>query len=177
MNSTTKSIALLISTYLLISCATSLEHVYTEFQPQGWKIGFSEDIRGKGNIVEYVPTNETVQNWSKIMTIQFFEGSSMEPAVAMNRLKGKMQSRCPDVEWNIIEESKVHVLYEWSIVACVGHPSQHEISKFMKGNDGLHRFAYTEKTEKLSESSRKIWIDRVSSSFLRKGDVRVVVQD
>ena len=171
------SICLLMSIILLSACATSLEHVNADFNSAGWKVGYSEDVRGKGNIVEYIPSMENIESWSKMMTIQFAEGVSVEPALYMGQLKAKMQARCPNVAWSIIEEGKNHILYEWKISDCGNNPAQHEIAKIMKGNDGLHRFAYVEKTEDLSASSRKLWIDRIASSYLKKGDARVVVQE
>ncbi len=166
----------LVFTLFLSACVTPIEHVQSDLRLDGWKVGYSKDTPGKGNIVEFVPSNESVEVWSKLITIQFFEGSKEVPNEFMFNLRGKMRSRCPDVEWNVIREKRHEILYEWMINDCSGTEAQHEIAKLLKGNDGLHRFSYVEKTRILGEKERQYWIDAISNAYLVKGDSIVDVQ-
>ena len=45
--------------------------------PQGFKVGFSDQRNGM-NMQEWVPSNETVQNWTEIVTVQ--ASASVTPA-------------------------------------------------------------------------------------------------
>ena len=42
--------------------------------PAGYKIGF-QARKGNATISEMVPTQETVENWSEMITVQIFHGS------------------------------------------------------------------------------------------------------
>ncbi len=176
MNKIISTPLLLIFIVFLSACVTPIEHIEADLHLEGWKVGYSKDTPGKGNIVEFVPSDETVAAWSKLITIQFFEGNKEAPHEFMLSLKDKMRSRCPDIEWNVLKERRTEILYEWLIENCSGTEEQHEVAKLLKGNDGLHRFSYVEKTRRLDEKERQYWIDAISNAYLVKGDSIVDVQ-
>lgn len=50
------------------------ENVINRF-PQGWITGY-EHYQDDGDIIEYVPQGETVENWTEIMTFQTFKNAA-----------------------------------------------------------------------------------------------------
>lgn len=139
-----------------------------------WKLGSGSDRKGR-TIAEYVPSSESINNWSKLLTIQFLEGEQSSPLAVMDEVKSKMQARCPDVAWNIIHQQPSDVLYEWKISGCSGNPDQHEIARLLTGSDGVHRIAYVEKVLSIAPVERDKWIRAFSDAYVEKGGQRVVL--
>ena len=153
----------------IVGCATPLEGIYAPIDATGWKVAYAKDVPGRGNIVERIPSGESLNNWSKMVTIQFMEGDQRTPSVFMDALKGQMIQRCPKVEWAVVESNNSSILYEWNIKNCSGQQDQHEVSRLLRGNDGLHRIAYVEKVPQLSKETRERWIANLKSAYLVKG--------
>ena len=168
------SVAILLS---LAACAVPLESIYAPADTTGWKVAHAQDVRGAGNIVERIPVNETLQNWTKMVTVQFFENERQTPQTMMDRLRARMLQRCPGAIWNQLESDRTSVLYEWRIASCPGEQDQHELSRLLQGNDGLHRIAYTEKVANLPANVRARWIDTLKGAYVVKGgrENRVIV--
>jgi len=165
---------LIFAVMLFAGCATTLESVYVPGDSSGWKMGFGSDRRGQ-TIAEYVPANESINNWSKLLTIQFLEGERRSPPIVMEDLKRSMQTRCPGSFWNIIQQDSASVLYEWKIADCANNADQHELARLLKGNDGVHRIAYTEKTKAISSVVRDKWINALTGAYVVKGSKKVAL--
>lgn len=154
----------------IVGCASvPLEGIHAPIDATGWKVAYAKDIRGKGNIVERIPNRETLNSWTKMVTIQFIEGEKRTPQVFMEGLKSQLIQRCPSVEWSVIESNKASLVYEWKIKSCPGQQDQHEVSRLFRGNDGLHRMAYIEKVNQLFKEVRDRWIENLKSAYLVKG--------
>jgi len=121
--------------------------------------------------VERIPQEETSNNWKKMVTIQFLEGERRSPREFMDELKALMMQRCPAVKWTLLESSDTNVLYEWSIKNCPGQEDQTELSRLLRGNDGLHRIAYAEKVSQLPKDTQDRWVANLKSAYLVKGDL------
>ena len=59
---------------------------------------------------------------------------------------------------------------------CNKKVTQHEIARFIKGNDGLHRVALTQKSEKISGNTRKQWLASLKKAYVVKGGARVTIK-
>jgi hypothetical protein len=61
--------------------------------PTGYKVDFQQR---KGNmlITEMVPTNESVQNWTEMVTVQIFYGLKIAPEQAKSRLEQGWRASC-----------------------------------------------------------------------------------
>ena len=60
----------------------------------------------------------------------------------------------------ILEQRGQDVLYEWRHDGCprVEQPAQHEISRLVKGETGIHRVAYVAKVNPLPLQTREQWV-------------------
>jgi hypothetical protein len=165
----------LLSVIALSGCATSLETANLQL-PDGagkWKAAGGSERRGQ-TIAEFVPRDESVDNWSQLLTIQFIEQRGVSPLMVMDQLKSKMQSRCPGSMWRIIQQDSLSVLYEWSIASCGGNPDQHEIARLLKGNDGIQRVAIATKSADFSPSDREQWVRVLFEAYVVKDGHKVV---
>ncbi len=170
-------IKLLIFTFLLTSCVSvPLETVSFKTPGEGpkWKVGHARDHGfGKGNIKEYVRLNESIKNWSELITVQFIEGSQATPSQTMQQLKEIMIKRCPNTTWVVISEEKKSITYEWKISSCSNADTQHEIAKLIQGNDGIHRISYVAKTSEINTKMREEILKVFAEAQLMKGGKKV----
>src|SRR4029077_15734246 len=118
---------LLVLVVALVSCATPLESATLHLSDgEGkWKPVGGSDRRGR-TLAEFVPQDESIDNWSRLLTVQFIEQRGVSPLELMDRLRATMQSRCPGSPWQIVQQDTTSVLYEWSIARCGSNPDQHE---------------------------------------------------
>ena len=166
-------ILLLVGALVIVSCAsTPIEGIVTEQNLVGWKAGSQRDLgRGKGTIVELVPTSESIDKWQQLGTIQFLEGQHGTPRSLMDALETTMKTRCPGrTDWRVVFEEPHSVTYEWRIHSCPGQDNQTEIARILQGNDGLHRIAYTEKGDTMKPENREFWMQVLTKAYVAKGD-------
>lgn len=159
---------------VVVSGCTSLETVFIPGDSSDWKLGSGSNRKGQ-TFVEYVPRNESINNWSRLLTIQFLEGDPSTPLSSMEAVRSRMQARCPGVSWNIIHQDASSVLYEWKISGCAGNPDQHEIARLLRGNDGIHRIAYVEKTSSIPSAQRERWVKAFLNAYVEKDGQRVTL--
>ena len=153
---------------LINACATTLETVYVPAESKGWKVGAGSNRPGS-TLVEFIPTTESIGNWSRMFTIQFLEGEKRSPNLLMRVLESQMRARCPNAKWDVVNEDSTSVTYEWVLSACAGHPDQHELARLLKGNDGVHRIAYVRKTRQLEGTERDTWLKAFANAYVEKG--------
>lgn len=159
---------------VICGCATTIETAFVPGDSSGWKLGYGSDRRGR-TIAEYVPHHESIDNWSRLLTIQFLEGERSSPLAVMERLRSRIQTRCPGASWSVIRQETSSVLYEWKISGCPGNPDQNEIARLLRGNDGVHRIAYVEKVLNMATAERDKWVNAFSNAYVVKGGQRVVL--
>lgn len=163
-------IAVLITAVLTGCAIVPIEGIDTRVKLEGYKVAYAQDYGlGKGNIIEWIPESEKLSTWSKMVSVQFLEGEIRHPEQLMQSLKDKMLSRCPNAKWSVIESDKARILYEWSITECAGEGDQFELAQLLRGNDGLHRMAYTQKGQPLTQYSREIWTAHLKAARVVKG--------
>ena len=124
-----------------------------------WEVGYSKRS-GDVSITELVPKGESVKNWTKLLTIQGFRKSWGSPSVQAlaEEFKNALAKKCPNVVWNVIENQKNAIAYEWSIQNCAAAEDQHEIAKYIQGKWSQFRVAYAQKTSQLDQEDRDKWL-------------------
>jgi hypothetical protein len=157
---------------LLAGCATTLETVYVPAENNGWKVGYGVNKPGV-TLIEYIPVNETIDNWTRIFTIQFLEGIRDSTSTTVKKLQSTMLGNCPNTKWDVIAEKNLSVTYERETLACKGG-NEYEIARLLKGNDGIHRISYTARNP-ISEAERNKWLKAFSEAYVEKGGERVIV--
>jgi hypothetical protein len=139
------------------------------------KAAYVVDIPGEYAFVEFIPQNQNIGDWSEMFTIMFLEGEKRTPERFVNGLYGLKKFQCAHAYWSVIESDELSVLYEWSLDDCRGFEDQHQISRILQGNDGLHSVGYVQKTNKMPEDTRNLWIKRLRSAYVVMGDSSVPI--
>jgi len=158
----------------LVGCAATLETVYVPAENKGWKVGSGTNKPGT-TLVEFIPTEESISNWTRLFTIQFLEGTRDSPEKVMETLQARMRARCPDVQWMTISENASSILYQWSISNCAGQMDQIEIARLLSGNEGVHRISFARKGSNFASGEKEKWLDAFSKAYVVKDFKPVVV--
>jgi len=159
--------------FTITGCVSApIESIVSGEKMEGWKVGSQHDFgRGRGSIREFLPADESINQWRHLATIQFLEGARNSPRAAMDDLERTMNARCPGkTDWSIVSDDPHSVVYEWRIHGCPGQDNQSEIARMMQGNDGLHRIAYSEKGDSMDPANRALWLHTLQTAYVAKGD-------
>ena len=102
----------------------------------------------KNYIIEYVLKNETVEDWSELITYQVaydFSGA-IKLKDFTNAIRDQFTlTECDNFVWNIIIDTPEKIIYEWQHDGCGIWPKQHEISVVVIGSEGIDSIRYTKK--------------------------------
>ena len=157
---------------LAAACETPVETVVVPF-PTGWKVGHELDLgAGLGTMEAWIPTDENIEDWSEIISIQLLEelqGRRVDELVA--QIFADQKARYAHVDTAVIEEDEWSVLYELFQHDSPPHPDQHEVARMIEGNMGIHRVSYLRKGPRMSDEEREIWVGLLRRSFVEvKGE-------
>jgi hypothetical protein len=111
-------------------------------QPPGYKVGFHTE---KNNMVmtEMVPTAETVENWTEMVTIQVFHGLKIPPDQFRDGMVKQWTAACPAAQSAPVA-STVESGYQVSVwvLSCANNPAtgkpENTWFKAMLGNDSFY---------------------------------------
>jgi hypothetical protein len=157
---------------LAVACSSTPDHerAFLPRPEEEWiSRAFDRSPDGDGRVVESIPADESFDLWTRMITIQFIEGSEATPHEMMERILGRLRAKCPELVSDVIREDEQGVVYEWRIDACPAAPDQHEVARVFAGAEGLHRVAYVQKGPLMPDDVRAAWIERLSEAILIKG--------
>ena len=111
--------------------------------PQGFKVGFTDSRNGM-NMQEWVPANETVQNWTEMVTVQIFlNRKDIEPAQFLANMEKQWAAACkgstaaPAVTGKVNGYTSATRLFRCPLLASTGKPET-TMMKAIKGNDSFY---------------------------------------
>jgi hypothetical protein len=111
--------------------------------PQGFKVGFSEQRNGM-NMQEWVPSNEAVQNWTEMVTVQvFLNRTDLDPVKFLTTLQQQWAGACKGSNATPAATSRVNgylsasMLLRCPLLTSTGKPETTMV-KTIKGNDSFY---------------------------------------
>nr|WP_246830432.1 hypothetical protein [Neisseria sp. HMSC077D05] len=110
--------------------------------PKDFKIDYQTEQNGM-IMVELVPQKQTVDNWTKMITLQSMAGANPGVTTFGNNLSTLWKNTCPESSFDTVLEGKENG-YPFALwmIACENNPSsnQPEVTwvKAVQGNDGLY---------------------------------------
>lgn len=134
-----------------------------------WKIGY-EAAAGGAAIVEFVSNGETVEDWSQLLTVQYFSNQALgntpiSPQDFAEEIRLISEQKFENIEWNVIKKSPNDIVYEWILPkGFEENPPQDEIVKILKTSSGLFRIAYTKKVASLTPEERTRWTEFITQA-------------
>lgn len=131
-----------------------------------WQLAHHQTGEAGESIAEFIPADETLQDWTEMVTIMYLP---IAPDIPGSRLVYSMVSdlkqMCRRADWCFIEKGKRDITYEWSVPRPSAQvETQHEIVRFVQLGDGWFRVAYTKKVAKLPEEERERWVAALLSA-------------
>jgi hypothetical protein len=166
----------MITTLMVTSCAIPLETVHLPLENQAWKVGAARHLEeNEGTVIEYIPEKQTMNDWTRMYMVQFFERWKPTLHLYMTILNRRVLSRCgiDHVTWEVLDEDHNSLLYAWGVHGCEGEPDRHFIDRLLLGRDGLHKISYIEKTRELDPGTRARVLRLIKQAYVAKGGKRV----
>jgi len=168
-----KKICYIVVIILLVSflsfCCADEEKPQLTFDGRVWNIGYQAS-NFQGSIIEYVLNDESINNWTELVTIQTFLGLQKNASAQAfaDQTKEKLKQQCPDLKWIILKQTEDDVMYEWSIKNCPADKDQHEIARIIKGQYGMYIFHYVTKKMPIDPKIRNEWIKLIKSATINQ---------
>jgi hypothetical protein len=135
------------------------EYPQIHFDNRIWTEGHRANRTG-GFIVEFVHQGETVENWTELVTWEFFQTLKTDTLEGtMDRMKLYFSEKHPNITWNVISKSDTDLIYEWKLQNDPTNEDQHEIARMMRGENGIHLIRYTIKTPNIPSQKREEWLN------------------
>jgi hypothetical protein len=145
MTWTSKSAAI-----ILICCAAALSHAQSLLDaenllfspPKDFKIGFQSN-RDNRLMTEWVPTAETVEDWTQMLTVQIYRGAAVDSATFLQGVGKRYMDTCPGATAKGIFTGQVNgYVVSMLVLKCPKNPAtgKPETTAFrvIKGNDALY---------------------------------------
>ena len=111
--------------------------------PQGFKVDFSDSRNGM-NMQEWVPQNESVMNWTEMVTVQIFlNRSDLDPVQFLATMEQQWAEACkgstatPTVTGKANGYPSATRLFRCPLLASSGKPET-TMMKAIKGNDSFY---------------------------------------
>jgi hypothetical protein len=138
-----------------------------ENMEKNWK-EINRYVNKKQGIIESIPLDQTVQNWTDLICIAYYSKSvfSNKKVVQsvdawVNKIRSIALSGYPDdiATWKIIEKNENDVIYESILHKTYSSmPAQSEIARAFLTDSGAHRVGFTKKNALMSTEEKKKWI-------------------
>jgi hypothetical protein len=131
-----------------------------------WELGnsFQDNLL---RISEYVPRDQSVQNWKELVTCQFI-ATRLESSTRFMELNLQDLSRAVDgFQSNVIEDNGLESLYEWWHPNSGKWPAEHQITLAIYRPNGFHLFYYATKNVPIDPKKREHWIEQMKTVKLR----------
>lgn len=157
----------------LSGCAATPETVLLPMDTSGWSTG-SRSFQAGVLVLEFVPTNESIDKWTRMVTLQSLQGERRSPHEFVKELESRMRARCPNVTWRTIKQDPVSVTYEWAFSKCPWYPDQHEVARLLRGRAAIHRVSFTQKGSHFDVDARDSWVATFDKASIVDSQVTVV---
>ncbi len=156
----------LFCTFLICSSvsAYTVKKISPVFDDRKWELGWSQygssDNKMDNPVFdEYVLKGENVDNWSELVTIQFFPGLNRKVSIEnyANDFKESINKICPNTVWSSDKSKKDEIILYFSIKNCSSQNNQSEILRIVNTDDDICVFHYAIKIAPMPESNKKTW--------------------
>ncbi len=123
-----------------------------------WTKGFRDIQEAKG-FIEFVLPDETAENWTERITINYFTGLQGEDLLERftTFTKNGLNQQCRHVEWENLDKKEKSLIYQWSADQCKEWPKQSEIARVIVGNEGLYVLQYASKSVPIPADKSSTW--------------------
>lgn len=126
---------------------------------QLWKVGYQNANDTGASSRRYIPSEESMEHWTKLLNIQFKDRNLLQITSAVEAMASEA-SQSKGVSYKIYSQTPNDLIYERSFPS-----GEHEIVRMIMTKKGLHRAAYVKKGP-FDESERNQWVSKLSNGMI-----------
>jgi len=138
--------------------AFALERPQIQFDKRSWIVSY-QGTTAEQVLIEFVPEGQGVESWSELLSTQFLIGMQQQMPIAeyVEKAKKTISAKCPAVRWKTLKQTEEGAMYEWGVDACKGIDDQSELTRVIRGAEGLHVLRYVIKRSPFPTDKRAEW--------------------
>lgn len=154
------------------------EKIEVKTDQRKWALAF-QDEKGHSGVTKLVLPDETIENWSELITIEYalfkvlpmkLEQGLLDFLLATTQ-KGLHQD-CQNVQWNLSSKTASSATYDWSASGCKEGPGHSEVARMLVGEQGIYTLRYAHKKIPMPKRKKKEWERLLNESGLSYGEVK-----
>ena len=141
-------------------------------EKKNWKIGH-HNRSAHEYILESVPLNETVNNWSQLFTVLFMSNQILnkdsKTAITAVQATKKIFSKKygNQFKFNTLQQTENDVIYESFIPGDKEYQPEYEIARLIRTSKGIYRISYAKKSP-IDEKTKEKWLCCIREASLIK---------
>lgn len=149
------------------------ESVKVNLPNNNWVLGSKQSLQNQ-SVTEYVPTGESVNNWQRIITVNYNSYKVLNPSLPLSQIVNltlkSLKDICPMMKSEILKQTNDSITYQWQITGCgTGvRADQIEIARLVRGKTGFFTIHYAIKSTDVPEPTRQEMLNVVTKSQIEK---------
>lgn len=127
-----------------------------------WKLATEHNETDGSCLTRYILEQETMENWSELVNIQFTESGRLNCSDALQALKQEVALN-KSVTYKIYEQQEDSLLFE-----KIFPSGERELVRMIMTREGLHRLAYVKRHAMMTDVDREQWIARLKQTTIER---------
>jgi hypothetical protein len=141
---------------------SELEKLNFTIDDRNWNLDYyDEDTNNGMAIAEFVLENETVENWSELYTIHYYEGGKlyMTPESFISNMDASIREEVTgQIDFQSYDVTAEEGFYEFYIHDDPIEPNQHEVARLFYAGDDMFLVRYTRIGEPMDDATKMKWV-------------------
>ena len=150
------------------------ENLIVKFS-KDWKLAY-QTKRGGVRISDFIPVDQTMENWQRMVTVKVFKGVIESPSTFLDRIEAGIRKSCKDVKSDspgVVVDNGYEAAVQFVACANETHTGNGTLSltKAINGNEGFYmvRRAWRGKpfsidTMPISRQEFSIWLNQINAA-------------
>jgi hypothetical protein len=127
-----------------------------------WKVGYQQTRPDGSSITRYILENETMENWTQLVNVQFKDHRQFKCVDAVEAMKQEASDN-RSVTYKVHSQAPDDLIFE-----KIFPTGEHELVRMILTKRGLHRIAYAKRDGPFTETDRSQWLDRLSRGTIER---------
>ncbi|NWN98762.1 MAG: hypothetical protein HLX45_14925, partial [Bacillus sp. (in: Bacteria)] len=141
---------------------SEIEKLNFTIDERNWKLDYyDEDTNNGMAIAEFVLENETVENWSELYTIHYYEGGKlyMTPETFISNMDAAIREEVTgQIDFQSYDVTAEEGFYEFYIHDDQIEQNQHEVARLFYAGDNMFLVRYTRIGEPMDDATKMKWV-------------------